>query len=195
MVERAGVRDANRLIVDFASAGLVKAYALVIETLGETQGNSVLRGAAIPVDLWHRIVRDGLSEHVWRGGTLRMSGDPASGLPAVNLTGVTFNEKSLRRLINHHCGESQSTVGGSIRAAKPAQEPVLPPAPSQSGPNAEAIPPGAILVTVNQAMVALGLGRTKINELMNDGRLVRRKVDGGTRIEVESIRRLAARSS
>jgi hypothetical protein len=42
-------------------------------------------------------------------------------------------------------------------------------------------------------MAALGLGRTKINELMNDGRLVRSKIDGAVRIEVASIRALASR--
>jgi hypothetical protein len=41
-------------------------------------------------------------------------------------------------------------------------------------------------------MGMLGLGRTKINELMNDGRLVKRKFDRRTMIEVESIRLFAA---
>ncbi len=40
-------------------------------------------------------------------------------------------------------------------------------------------------------MAALGMGRTKVNEMMQDERLVRVKIDGAARIEVASIRALA----
>ncbi|MCD1589684.1 excisionase [Qipengyuania citrea] len=39
-------------------------------------------------------------------------------------------------------------------------------------------------------MRATGLGRTKINDLMNDGTLVRKKMGRRTLITVESIERL-----
>lgn len=67
---------------------------------------------------------------------------------------------------------------------------VVEPSPSQLGRGATGIPDGAILATVNQTMAALGLGRTKVNDLMNVRTLVRVKVGGRTMITVESIRAL-----
>lgn len=51
--------------------------------------------------------------------------------------------------------------------------------------------PGKLLLTVAETQAALGLGRTAVNELMNDGRLVRQHIDGGVRIEVGSVKALA----
>ena len=49
----------------------------------------------------------------------------------------------------------------------------------------------SILVGVPQACHALGLGRTKLNELMNEGVLEKRKIGRRTLITTESIRKLA----
>lgn len=195
IVDRAGVPDPQRLMVDFAAAGLVKGYALVIETLAPHKKTNIVRGAAISTNLWKRVQRESQSDGLWRGGTLRLGVDPANNLPEVQITGLTFSEKSVQRLIDYHGGgvpqvrqapaeERQREKPGDLKAAR-----------DNSGPDPSAILPGAILATVNQAMAALGLGRTKINALMNDGRLIRRKVDRSTLIEVESIRRLAGPSS
>ena len=192
IVQGEGIDQATRIILDFAAAGLVKGYALMTETVHASNNRQLVRGAAVSVDLWRRIIQENLSQDVWRGGTLRLSGDLQAGSPEVNLTGLSFNETSLRRLIDHH--------GRGVQLASPikTEEPiacvtVAEPIARQVAPP-EAIPPGAVLVTVKQAMAALGLGRTKINALMNDGRLVKRKVDRSTLIEVESIRRLASPS-
>ena len=189
MAKGAGVQDARRVIIDFAAAGLVKGYALVCET---TIGNerTTIRGAAIPTDLWKRVQRDGLAESVWAGGTLRLEAVTADALPEVHITGVSFSEASLQRLVEHYGGSAPVTP----KRAEPPQ-PVEPAAvPTASSPRRSApaaIPVDAVTVTVNQAMGMLGLGRTKINELMNDGRLVKRKFDRRTMIEVESIRLFA----
>ena len=189
IAEGAGVHDARRVIVDYAAAGIVKGYALVCETM-MTSERRTSRGAAISIALWKRLQREGLSDQVWNGGTLRLEADPLNDLPEVSITGVSFSQASLQRLVNHH-------GGGTPTAHEPAQPPKVvvttarPIASSRLRPDPSAIPAGAITVTVNQAMAALGLGRTKINALMNDGRLVRIKYDRSTRIEVESIRLLA----
>jgi len=106
IVESRGVPDARRLIVDFAAAGLVKGYALVIETIAAPGDIRTIRGAAISTDLWKRVQQASLADDVWRGGTLRLAADPASGLPEVSITGVSFSEKSLHRLVEHHGGDA-----------------------------------------------------------------------------------------
>lgn len=191
IAERAGVPDARRVIIDFAAAGLVKGYALVCETMTASE-RTTKRDAAISTDLWKRLQRDGVADRVWGGGTIRLVVDPASNLPEVHITGVSFSQASVQRLVHHH-GGSAPAAPKPTEPRKPIEPTAVPTAVSLGRSAPSAIPADAVTVTVKQAMAMLGLGRTKINEMMNDGRLVKRKFDRRTMIDVESIRRLADR--
>jgi len=72
-VEAAGIADGRRLIADRAAAGLVKSYALVIETLEADGKRAQVRGVTVPTDLWLRIILEGVAEDVWTGGTVRLA--------------------------------------------------------------------------------------------------------------------------
>jgi hypothetical protein len=199
--ETAGVDGARRLISDFTAAGLIRSYALTIETIEVGGLAKCVRDSAVPVELWHRMIRDGLVDEVWTGGTVRLPGSRLiGGEPEVRITGIRFGDKHLQRMVAHHLGETARPPAASP-APLEAAETVAPTAPidlaaapevraKTSGTDLSAIPPGALFVSVKQTQAALGLGRTKINELMNDGRLVRSKIDGAVRIEVASIRAL-----
>ncbi len=194
LVEGASIPNSHRIIIDYAGAGIVKAYALMSEVVHPTGEKTVTRDGTIAAGLWKRIQGEGHSDDVWLGGTLRLGADPSKGLAEVHLTGVSFNQASLQRLIKHQRGGVAVTPVPAATAKKPEKVAAdVAPTPPRPGPSA--IPPGALFVTVRQAMAALGLGRTKVNEMMNDGRLTRRKVDRSTLIEVESILRLARRST
>lgn len=196
LVENAGILNARRVISDNAAAGLVKSYARVIETEPVAGGKDRLLGAAVPVDLWQRIIREGVVEDVWTGGTVRLAaGDLIGGAPAVDITGIGFAEKHLHETIEHHRGHVSATPRPKKPACEPAEEiagPLSEPAAERHVPDPSAIPAGALLCTIKQAMAALGMGRTKVNEMVADGRLVRVKIDGAARIEVASIQRLIA---
>ncbi|KQS03485.1 hypothetical protein ASG11_03755 [Sphingomonas sp. Leaf357] len=192
LVESAGILYARRVISDNAAAGLVKSYARVIETEPVAGGRDRVLGAAVPVDLWQRIIREGVVEDVWTGGTVRLpAADLIGGAPAVRITGIGFAAKHLHQTIEHHRGQ----VSTKPKAKTSVGQPVLceiaasadaPAKARQSDP--AAIPHGALTVTVNQAMAALGLGRTKINDMMIKGTLVRVKNDTRTLTTTESIR-------
>lgn len=189
LVEAAGIQDARQMIADFAAAGLLKTYALAIETVEEGGQRSTIRGSAIPAELWHRIVDEGRLDDAWRGGMVRLT----AGQPQVAITGISFSEKHVERLVEQR---RPALATASIRRAEPAPVSEVPeqrtrnrkPVPAASG-----IPDAAELVTVDQAMAALGLGRTKINELMGEGSLTRVKIGRRTLIKVESIRALIPR--
>lgn len=194
--EDAGILDARRILSDFAAAGLLKSYALVVETLEVGGHRSTVRGGAVSAQLWQRIVHEGATEDVWAGGTVRLKRSDLGGdEPEVRITGISFNEKHLQRLI------SQAGAELAIKASKPPAAPNPAPAAKAEPPRSptstgvDAIPAGAMSVTVNQAMDALGLGRTKINELMGNGGLERVKVGARTLITVESIRKLLSSGS
>lgn len=67
LVDQAGVADAEMLIRDYAAAGIVKSYALVIETIDVDDGRSYLRDAAVPAHLWHRMIEEGVVDRIGRG--------------------------------------------------------------------------------------------------------------------------------
>jgi len=194
LVEAAGVPNGRRLIADFAAAGLIKSYALTIETIEAAGGTSIVRDSALPPALWRRIIHEDVVDDVWTGGTVRLRlAQPSGGEPEVRITGVRFNEKSLQRLIEHHCGTIATTMPlRKVKAvpAEPVQEQPIALSPRARKPDPVAIPAGTLWVTVKEAEQMTGFGRTKINDLMKDGRLVRRKVDRATRIEVDSIHAL-----
>jgi len=117
--------------------------------------------------------------------------------PAVELTGIRIGEASLRAELDKHTALSPPSEASSapphaqikVTAARKKVTPIPKAIVSISvGP---AIPEGAMLITIKQAMATLSLGRTKVNELMAKGTLVRLKIDSRTLITMESVRDLA----
>lgn len=127
---------------------------------------------------------------------MRLPGsDLIGGVPEVSVTTVSFAEKHLRRLIEHHSGipgkplakartkepaATSKADNGEAEAQAPSAAPVL----AKSRPDPTAIPPGALTVTMKQAMSATGLGRTTVDKLCNSGKLNRVKVGGWSMTEL-----------
>lgn len=186
LVEAAGIQDARQMIADFAAAGLLKTYALAIETVEEGGRRSAIRGSAIPAELWHRIVDEGRLDDAWRGGMVRLM----TGQPQVAITGISFSEKHVERLIEQHRPAMATASPALVAEATVRDQAPLQPLAEKTRrePVPESIPATAELVTVDQAMAALALGRTKVNELMNAGQLQRIKLGRRTLITVTSLR-------
>jgi hypothetical protein len=204
LIEAAGIPDARRLLIDSAAADLVKAYALVMETIEQRGAPKVDRGNTIPVHVMQRVVSQGVADDLWSGGTVRLPGsDLVGGAPEVNLTTVGFSEKHLRRLIDHHSGvpaaatrpapdQQARSMRSQDEVPADAQVPAPLPAPvrAQRWADLSAIPPGALTITMKQAMAATGLGRTTVDKLCNAGKLTRVKVGGRALVTTESIQKL-----
>lgn len=198
VLEAAQLGDVVRILVDFAAAGLVKGYARSIETVDANRNRTEIRDKQIPRELWRRIVKDGRYDDVLSLGKLHLAGSGSiSCEPDVSVTGIRFDAKSVQSVVEQHGGHIRP-VARAPTASKPHEmnaplptlnrqiepaSPLIAAAPIPVG-----IPEGAVTVTVKQAMAAMGLGRTKINELMTDGTLSRIKVGGRTLIAVGSIR-------
>lgn len=191
LLEGAGVENACRLILDYAAAGLVVGYAVVIEFIEATGVRSDGSGE-IPKGLWERIILEGAAEDVWIGGTVRLSSSSLiGGAPAVNITGIRFDVMDLHKLIWLQKGY------GSAETSRPAVESL--PISSEGMPdqNLKATPiepkkaatglrPHALVASVNEAAVALNCSRTTIYKMLGDGRL--KRAPDGKRIDVASIK-------
>ena len=191
LVEGAGLECSHAMLADFAAAGLVKSYALIRETIPVGGTPHLVRDGSVPTELWDRIIEEGRTREAMAGGTVRLAGsDLIGGTPAVRLTGIQFSEGSLLKVLARYRATPAPAAKVLQKPASPA--PASPPdAPAPSPiPLKDAIPPGAITISVDQAMLATGIGRTKINQMMKDGTLDRRKSGRRTLITVESVRQL-----
>lgn len=197
-VEAAGLPEARKLLADFAAADLIKTYALARVITPAGQDPKTVRDAAIPAEVWRRINAEGKVAEAFEGGTVRLAGsDLIGGEPEVQITGISFSDNSLSKVLARYGSQEPVVAATPAKAgAMPALN-ALPGVEEPTDPKTDAdikapapILPGDVVASVAQAMRATGLGRTKINELMNDGTLVRKKLGRRTLISVESIERL-----
>ncbi|WP_267393396.1 MULTISPECIES: hypothetical protein [unclassified Sphingomonas] len=200
LVDLADLGHAPSVLADFAVAGLVKAYARIIETDEADGRRTEVRDSRISRDLWRRICAEGKVDDIWATGTVRLPGsDLRGGAPAVSLIGIRFDDKSLQNVIAQHSGHVGTAVppkqpelpavhSASLSPPLTVGEPKIEPVKTTAAPMRVGIPEGAITVTVKEVMAATGLGRTTIDKLMGNGTLERIKVGGRALITVESIK-------
>lgn len=196
-VEAAGLADAPTVLADFAGAGLIKTYALVRVTAPAGQPQETIRDGVIPIEVWQRISEERRIPEMLGGGTVRLAGSGLiGGAPDVKITGVSISEGSLEKVLDRYCSQPDRALVEPNPVSAPKTNDTLMVAPSihsetpESTKSPRPIRQGDLVASVAQAIQATGLGRTKINELMNDGTLVRKKTGRRTLITVESIERL-----
>jgi len=196
LVEAAGLQDGCNLLADFAAAGLIKSYALARETTSHGSERNTLRDAQIPSDLWQRVIAAEKVEDAVNRGSVHLAGSHEfGGLPAVQITGISFSEGSLQKVIDRYCkGPSNSVnVAAPIEPSDSADGNTL--QSESSGRNtkvaaaADPIKPGAEFATIPQVMEVANIGRTKVYNLIEDQILVRRKMGRKALITMASLRK------
>lgn len=195
LVKSRSLDGADALLADFAAAGLIKTYALMREIRPAGQPAKMVRDAQIPPEDWERIVSSNKVDVALSGTTVRLEGSPLQGgIPSVWITGISFSEASLLTVFDRYCAKSPDggpkqpktgQAGTKIEAATASTD-----RSKSEKRDEDPIRPGALTISVAQAEQATGLGRTTIDKLMRDGKLVRTKVGRRTLITVESIERL-----
>jgi hypothetical protein len=189
----------------------VKAYALAIKVIDARGVSTCVRGATMPVDLWQRVILDGIAADVWASGTFRLAGSElVGGAPAAVVTGITFNAKHIDWLIAHHDGAPVSrrrmrktTDAPKKDAAQPIETVAEVASVAEDAvtvrrrPDPSAIPPGALVATIKQTETALGVSRGTVYNLIDRGKLLR--VEGtslrSVKIDAASVRALAGSSA
>tara|TARA_Y100000296_G_scaffold5138_1_gene6454 strand:- start:1774 stop:2421 length:648 start_codon:yes stop_codon:yes gene_type:complete len=195
LVKSRNLEKADDLLADFAAAGLIKTYALVREIRPAGGSTKVVRDAQIPTQDWERIVASKKVQAALNGGTVRLDGSPLQGgTPSVLITGISFSEAALVKVLDRYCADSPVRVSkqsSGCDAHATTKGIALGSETSEAKKDdVQPIRPGDLTASVAQAEQATGLGRTTIDKLMRDGTLVRKKVGRRTLITVESIERL-----
>lgn len=197
LVKSRNLNAPEKLLADYATAGLIKTYALMREIRPTGGPTKTVRDSQIPQEEWGRIVASDNVVTALNGGTVQLEGSNLpGGLPTIRITGISFSEASLTKVLDRYCTDAPSIILQEPLARIPEPQVGRSSAiPSQSSKHRRKevapIKPGDLTATVAQAVQATGLGRTKIDQLMRDGTLERTKVGRRTLISVESIERLA----
>ena len=194
----AGIHEGMAVIAALAEAGLVKAYARMMERVQPSGVRETVRDKRIPPELWRRIVAEGKVDDVV-SGTVRLDGSPEfGGGPKITLIGIRFDPDTLARAATDHgpdapkpwpsapCLDSVTTTGIEPPAAEAVST-----TPARPG---KPISENAELLSVEEAMEVLKVGRTKLYEMINAGTLNTIKNGKSTRITRESIGRFLGKS-
>ncbi len=197
--EAAGLPNAKAILADYAAAGLIKTYALVRQTASVSGKLETVRDAQIPNEVWQRIVAENKVCDALNGGTIRLQGSHLRGGELfVQITGISFSEASLAKVLERYCRTSRHSSAPSSKPSPTPPSSLLPdndPSPIADDCKSKKvhppIKPGDLLASIAQTTRVTGLGRTKVNGLMNDGTLVKKKVGRRTLITVESIERFS----
>ena len=182
-------------MADYAAAGLIKTYALMRKIRPAGGSTKTVRDAQIPPEDWARIVASDNIIAALNGGTVQLVGAKLhGGLPTIQITGISFSEASLTKILDRYCADPFICRSAPPSNSSPtAQEKPPQLLPEDQKPTHQAVPPikaGDLTAPNAQTMQATGLGRTKVDQLMKNGDLVRTKVSDRALITVESIERL-----
>lgn len=195
LVESRNLDGPEKLLADYAAAGLIKTYALMREIRPAGGSTKTVRDSQIPQEEWGRIVASDNIVAAFNGGTVQLEGSKLpGGLPTIRITGISFSEASLTKILDRYCTNPSVPVATPLPKSRPTtQQKVHEPSTEDQKPTQGTVPPiraGDLTASIAQTMQATGLGRTKIDQLMQKGDLVRTKVGTRALITVESIERL-----
>ncbi|WP_199801464.1 helix-turn-helix domain-containing protein [Alteriqipengyuania lutimaris] len=185
---------AETLLADFAAAGLIKTYALIREIRPHGGLIETIRDSQIPTAEWVRIIASDNVSAALNGGTVRLEEVPVQGgIPSVQITGISFSETSLVKVLDRYCANSPANVANQSLSRSPkatlSGSPSGPPKCEPAIKVVSAIEPGDLTASIAKVQKATGLGRTTIDKLMRNGTLHRIKVGRRTLITVDSIER------
>lgn len=185
----------EKLLADYAAAGLIKTYALMREIQPAGGPKKTVRDAQIPQEEWARIVASDNVMAALNGRTVQLEGSKLpGGSPTVQITGISFSESSLTKILDRYCADpAVRSSAAPLKASTTTQEKPHKPSSEDRKRTQEAVLPikaGDLTASIAQTMQATGLGRTKVDQLMRKGDLVRTKVGSRALITVESIERL-----
>jgi len=215
-----GQEDEGTILSDFVEAGIVKAYARVVETLTADGGRTEVRDAQIPRPLWKRIVAEDKVGNALATGSVKLQGDGlVGGRPAVMITGVRFNEANVRDVATQHGPTPPIAVptmalpktkpvpktagplplidiinaspAASAKAQATVESVVGASAPIAAAPRIRAtLPEGDVMVSIADTGDILGVSRGTVGNLVKRGDLISKKLGSRTMIYARSIRTL-----
>jgi hypothetical protein len=207
LLEGIGVPNKEAALASYVEGGIIKAYAQVTVTIDGRGGRAEVRDRRIDVETWSRIIDQDMICDVWSTGSARLAGDGITGgRPTVQIVGIRFDEKAVRDVVIKHSAKPVVTPAPLPKATKAAATPpIVSPSAPDAPPLIEAavsapplsmvkrgLAPDELCVSVTEAMEIIGISRTTIYKLRDQGKLIMTKIGGRTMVDASSIRNLTS---
>lgn len=196
--EAAGIHDGASVVAALAEAGVVKAYARMTERVSPSGVRQSVRDKRIAPELWRRIIAEGKTDDVL-GGTVRLDGSAEFGGGAkIALIGIRFDPDTVGQAAADHGPDApKASVRRTVAHVSPtvADATVAMNEPVVRQPRRIAIADGAELVSIEDAITILDVGRTKLYELIKAETLAVKKIGRATRVYRDSIDKFLGKSA
>lgn len=114
IVAEAEVLNGRSLLVHYAAAGLVRAYARLIEVWDVNGTKTDRRDCTISRDQWRRVIDDGAVDQVWDASTVTLGHPGPEGRSAMVMTGIRFHEADVVKAACEH-GAGQAGLKTTFR--------------------------------------------------------------------------------
>ena len=181
--------DARTLLADLAEAGIIKGYARLLK-----RGAAESRDCRIPRDIWGQIIAHQKVDDVFTLHSVRIASDgQTASNDSIAALGIRFEEKSIAAAAVQHGllapgfpAEPASVSTSMPNVAATVED--APATPLRAKPAPRLVPDGALQLTVDETMAALGIGRTTLYKLVSEGHLVMKKTGGRSHITVDSVK-------
>ena len=197
----------KRLLADLAMAGIIKAYARLIEKDMPGGARAEVRDKRIDRSIWRRIVAEDRAPDVFATGSVHLGGQGYG--ERISVIGIRFDASSVTAAASDHgpvpppIATSRSSKskaaprqtvlpldGGADEAAEEGGE-ASPQEAARPKPRA-ALDPNAVALSKAEAADVLGVSLGTVNNLIRRGDLIAKKVGRRVLVQADSVRALMA---
>lgn len=195
----------QRLLADLAMAGIIKAYARLIEKDVPGGVRAEVRDKRIDRSIWRRIVAEERTPDVFATGSVHLGGQGYG--ERISVIGIRFDASSVTAAASDHGlapppittsraskskAASRQTVlplDGAAEEAVTEGSEAAPKDPARSTPRA-ALDPNAVALSKGEAADVLGVSLGTVNNLIRRGDLIAKKVGRRVLVQADSVRSL-----
>lgn len=193
----------RRLLADLAMAGIIKAYARLIETDVPGGVRAEVRDSRIDRSIWRRIVAEDRAAEIFATGSVHLGGQGYG--ERISVIGIRFDASSVTAAASDHglvpppiatsrasktkAAPRQTVLpldGGAEEAAEERSE-ASPQEFARPKPRA-ALEPNAVALSKGEAADVLGVSLGTVNNLIRRGDLIAKKVGRRVLVQADSVR-------
>ncbi|WP_394648244.1 helix-turn-helix domain-containing protein [uncultured Sphingomonas sp.] len=198
----------QRLLADLAMAGVIKAYARLIESDVRGGARAEVRDSRIDRSIWRRIVGEDRTADIFATGSVHLGGQGFG--ERISVIGIRFDASSVTAAASDH-GLVPPPPTATSRASKPKsmpQQTVLPlddaaeealrevreasPQDASRPKSRGALDPNAVALSKDEATHVVGVSLGTVNNLIRRGDLSAKKVGRRVLVQADSVRSFMA---
>lgn len=194
----------QRLLADLAMAGVIKAYARLIESDVRGGARAEVRDSRIDRSIWRRIVGEDRTADIFATGSVHLGGQGFG--ERISVIGIRFDASSVTAAQAHDRSPPPTATSRASKPKSMPQQTVLPlddaaeealrevreasPQDASRPKSRGALDPNAVALSKDEATHVVGVSLGTVNNLIRRGDLTAKKVGRRVLVQADSVRSL-----